>query len=106
MSVIVDKPEKKTNPWLEHVRRHRSRDPTLSYKEALVAAKATYTPREKEIKEKVPPGERKPNKWMEHIDSFKRENPDWKNTYSYKQVLQMLKDTYKQSAPQTTQETE
>ena len=31
------------NPWMEHVRRFRAANPTVSYKDALKLASATYT---------------------------------------------------------------
>ena len=35
-------PEKMINPWLKHVENYRKKYPTLSYSDALKAAKATY----------------------------------------------------------------
>jgi len=35
-------PVKKTNKWLDHVRKFREENPNKSYKECLTLAKATY----------------------------------------------------------------
>jgi hypothetical protein len=41
---ITDKPtkEKKPNPWLEHVKKHRAENPGMPYKQCLQEAKKTY----------------------------------------------------------------
>ena len=57
--------EKKTNPWLEHVKKFREKHPKLSYKEVLQEAKKTYTkvkPKAKAKKEAKPKKEKKAKK--------------------------------------------
>ena len=48
--------QKKSNPWLEHVKKFRQDNPKLSYKEVLQQARKTYTkvkPVKKEAKPKA-----------------------------------------------------
>lgn len=78
------------NPWLQHVSQFRTDNPGITYKEALRRAASTYSKKERETKSEEP----KKNPWMEHINSWKSANPDWKNNYTYKQVLQTCKATY------------
>lgn len=84
---------RKTNAWLEHVNKFRTKFKELSYKEVLEKAGETYTKQEKMKKEAGAP--RKVNPWMEHIKEWIQKNPDWKVTHTYKEVLVLCKDTYK-----------
>lgn len=86
-------PRKRQNDWIDHVKEYKKSHPEVTYKDALKAAGETYTKKPK--KEKKSPAERKPNPWMQHIQKFKDDNPNWKDTHSYKEVLQLCKDTYK-----------
>jgi hypothetical protein len=38
----ADKPVKRTNPWLEHVKKVREKNPGKSLKEIMVKAKDSY----------------------------------------------------------------
>ena len=79
----------KSNPWIDHVKEYRAKNPEMSWKMCLGAAAATYTPVVKEEK-----GEKKPNPWMVHIDAFKKQHANWKETMTYKELLVLCKSTY------------
>jgi hypothetical protein len=83
-----------TSKWIKHVHDYRQVH-DVSFKVALKAAGATYT---KVLKEKKLKEDHKENPWMVHIQQYKSANPQWKDTMSYKEVLQACKLTYKPSA--------
>jgi hypothetical protein len=86
---------RKENAWLAHVKAYREVHPGLSYKEVLEKAGETY---KKVVKKpKVADGDKKPNPWMMHIARWKEAHPNWKETYAYKDVLLLCKDTYSPS---------
>ena len=87
--------------WLNHVKKYRE-EHGVSFKVALVKASETYTKQEKRMKKQS--GDYKPNPWMKHILKFKEENPDWKETLSYKQVLVRCKETYVKPSADTSSE--
>lgn len=78
--------------WIVHVRKYKQEHKT-SWKIALKEAGATYT--KLDTKPKKEKGEWKPNPWIMHIAKWRNENPEWRKTFSYKQVLQKCKETYK-----------
>jgi hypothetical protein len=86
----VDGSVRKSGKWAAHVKQYRDLH-KVSFKDALKAAGATYV---KITKERKPKGEYKKNPWMVHISDWKAANPDWKQTLTYKQVLQTCKSTY------------
>lgn len=91
--------EKKTsiNPWREYCMKYLKEHPEIkNLKEAMRAAKESggYT----KVKKVKKTGPRKPNSWMEFISQWKKDNPSWKDQYSYKQVLVLCKDAYKKRA--------
>jgi ribosomal protein L20 len=94
----VAKAPRKGGKWIEHVKAYREQN-DVSFKVALKDAGATYT---KIIKEKVEKKDYKPNPWMQHISAYKNAHPDWKDTMSYKQVLQTCKTTYTPTAMEVT----
>ena len=88
------------NPWREHVKAFRKKNPELSYKEALEQAgqeldkdgKLVYTKTVKPVRD--PNAEKKPNPWMIHVEKYKLANPTWKSQMTYKEVLLLCKGTY------------
>ena len=80
--------KKAPHPWITHVKSYAAKN-NVSYKDALQAAGATYQRSTKPKKEKT--GK---HPWMDHIAEWKRSHPKWKETHSYKQVLQLCKQTY------------
>lgn len=78
--------------WIVHVRKYKQEHDT-SWKIALKEAGPTYT--KLDAKPKKDKSEWKPNPWIMHIAKWRNENPDWRETLSYKQVLQTCKETYK-----------
>lgn len=93
--ITSDTSTKKQSPWLDHVKAWRTSNPGVSYKDSLKMAKETYTAKPKQ--EKKDRSQYKANPWMEHINKFKDDNPDWKNKYTYKQLLLYCKNTYKKT---------
>lgn len=94
---VVDTKPKKVksrnySEWYAHVKKHKDANPGISHTEAVKQAKATYT---KTPKVKKDTSNHKPNPWMNHINEWMDQNPDWRKTLSYKQVLRKLKTTYK-----------
>ena len=47
-------PAKKISPWLAHIAEYRVANPDVSYKQALVAAKETYTSANPNAKPRAP----------------------------------------------------
>ena len=47
-------PAKKVSPWLAHIAKYRESNPEVSYKQALVAAKETYTSANPNAKPRAP----------------------------------------------------
>lgn len=76
--------------WVEHVKAYR-KEHSVTFKDALKGAGGTYT---KQIRVKKEKADHKPNPWMQHIDQYKEKHPSWKETMSYKQLLQACKVTY------------
>jgi len=96
------KAPRKGGKWIAHVKAYRA-EHDVSFKAALKDAGATYT---KIVKEKTEKKDHKPNPWMQHIDEYKNAHPDWKDTMSYKQVLQTCKTTYTPPANEVVVKTE
>tara|TARA_R110000787_G_scaffold5477_4_gene20033 strand:- start:540 stop:845 length:306 start_codon:yes stop_codon:yes gene_type:complete len=80
--------------WIKHVQAYRQLH-GVSFKVALTAAGDSYT---KVVKVKKEKKDHKANPWMVHISAYKTAHPEWKDTMSYKQVLQACKLTYKSGA--------
>ena len=78
------------NVWIQHVKAFQAAHPDKSWKECLGESRASYTPTVKEAKST----EKKENPWMTHIAKFKTDNPKWKESMSYKDVLLSCKATY------------
>lgn len=68
--------------WLAHVKAYRAENPSLSWKEALEAARESYKGAETKP--------RKENKWLVHVMKVKAENP----TVAFKEILKVAKTTY------------
>jgi len=68
--------------WLAHVKAYRVENPSLSWREALDAARESYKGPEAKP--------RKENKWLVHVMAVKTENP----TVSFKEVLKLAKTSY------------
>jgi len=105
------------NPWLQHVAQTRKENPGMSYTDALVAAKKTYTkmtpanndnnannkaPKAKKVKskkaekkskksKKSSKGKRPANPWLNHVAETRKANPGM----SYTDALVAAKKTYK-----------
>ena len=47
-------PAKKVSPWLAHIAKYRESNPDVSYKQALVSAKETYTSANPNAKPRAP----------------------------------------------------
>lgn len=91
------KPKKKTrnyHAWYEHVNKFKSEHPDMSHQEAVAAARGSYT---KAPKKKRDTSSYKPNAWMQHVANWTKNNPEWRNKYTYKDVLKLCKATYKKS---------
>ena len=84
------KAPRKGGKWIDHVKAYRA-EHNVSFKAALKDAGATY---QKIVREKTEKKDHKPNPWMQHINEYKTAHPGWKDTMSYKQVLQTCKETY------------
>jgi hypothetical protein len=95
-SVTMKKKSKKRNysEWYTHVKKFKTDNPGMTHSEAVHKAKATYikTPKVKRDTSKY-----KPNPWMVHIKECIKNNPEWRNSYSYKELLKKCKETYKKS---------
>lgn len=109
------------NAWLEHVSETRKKNPGMSYTDALVAAKKTYTKvsgsnnnvasnnnvskskksskkeskkgsKGKKVKsKKSSKGKKVSNPWLDHVAQTRKENPGM----SYTDALVAAKKTYK-----------
>lgn len=78
--------------WYDHVNKFKTEHPDMGHQEAVKAAKGSYT---KAPKKKRDASGHKPNAWMVHVADWVKNNPEWRNKYSYKEVLQLCKGTYK-----------
>ena len=87
--------------WRDHVMQYKT-DHSVSLKEAMKQAGATYTKKPARIKKEK--GERANNPWMEHIATWRQDNPEWKQNHSYKEVLKICKGTYKKGAQPPAEE--
>lgn len=93
------------NPWLQHVAKTRKENPSMSYSEALVAAKKTYTKspssdanpkvkskkKSKKNNKKSGKGKTSSNPWLKHVAETRKQNPGM----SYTDALVAAKKTYK-----------
>lgn len=89
------KKKKSASSWIAHVRAYREKS-GCTFREALKAAKDTYTRKPARVKKDR--SEYKPNPWLLHIKKTMKDNPKWKELQSYKQLLVACKATYKKAA--------
>lgn len=78
--------------WYDHVNKFKAAHPDMGHKEAVKEARATYT---KAPRKKRDTSGHKPNAWMVHVADWVDKNPGWRQKYTYKEVLQLCKKTYK-----------
>jgi hypothetical protein len=88
--------DRKPNPWLTFVKAYALEHKEMSYGDVLKTCKSAYV-KVPIVKSRDPNVPRKLNRWMEHINKYKAENPAWKTTNTYKQILQLCKESYKVS---------
>lgn len=93
-------PERRATSWIQHLRNH-IKEHGGTWKEAMKNAKSTH--QKAPAKEKTT-GARKSNPWMDHVAKWRADNPDWKDKYSYKDVLQLCKATYRKATPEAVAE--
>ena len=89
---LGEKKMKSVSPWITHVRKYRKEN-SCSFRDALKAAKDTYTRRPVRVKKDR--SEYKPNPWMLHIKKTMADWPNWKESCTYKELLLQCKTTYK-----------
>lgn len=78
--------------WYAHVNKVKAENPGITHDAAVRKAKETYI---KTPKAKRDTSGYKPNPWLSHINDWMEKNPNWKDGYSYKDVLKKCKETYK-----------
>lgn len=78
--------------WYQHVNKVKNDNPDMKHVDAVRFAKQSYT---KAPKAKRDTTGHRPNPWMKHIKGWMSQNPEWRKTHSYKEVLKKLKLTYK-----------
>lgn len=88
----VAKKTRNYGEWYDHVNKYKAEHPDVSHKDAVKEAKATYT---KAPRKKRDTSGHKPNAWMKHVADWVDKNPGWRQKYTYKEVLQLCKKTYK-----------
>lgn len=79
--------------WVAHVKAYRAENPSLSWRQALEAARASY----KELP--TGPKTRKENKWLSHVMAVKGSNP----AIAFKDILKLAKESYTKTVVPATE---